>query len=383
MKNDQSAHTLHIKEVEGRGELMEFIRFPFKLYRNNRYYVPPLISEEIKSLSKETNPAFEYSDAKYWLVYRGKEVVGRVAGIINHNYNQKTGIRYLSFGWLDFVDDENVFRLLMEQVISWGRQYNPQYIHGPIGFMEFDASGILVEGFDQLPTAYGKYNHPYYPQYLEKMGFAKEVDWLEYKIILPKVLPEKLTSFGELIEKRQNLHYADTGSVKKILKYADGVFELLNAEYEQIFGFTALSQRQVEDLKKHFIPLLRLKYVAVILNSDDKVVGFGICLPSLSKALQKANGRLFPFGFLHIQKALYFNDTLDTLLIAIHKDYKHKGVNAMIFSRIWKGVVGKGFTSMESTRQLEHNKDVLNLWNKFEHSQHKRARCYIKPLEGE
>jgi GNAT superfamily N-acetyltransferase len=378
MKNHLATHTIRIKEVETHDELMDFIRFPFKLYRKNPWYVPPLISEEIKSLSRDKNPAFEYSDAKYWLAYKDKEIVGRIAGIINHNYNQKSGIRYISFGWLDFVDDEQVLRLLMEQVISWGRQFNPEYIHGPIGFMEFDASGILVEGFDQMPTAYGKYNYPYYPQLMEKVGFTKEVDWVEYNIILPDNLPQKLLTFGEVVAKRQNLHYADTRSKKRILKYADGLFELLNAEYESIFGFTCLTQKQVEDLKKHFLPLLQLRYVAVVLNADDKVVGFGICLPSLSKALQKAGGKLFPFGFLHIQKALYFNDTLDSLLIAIHQDYKHKGVNAMIFSRIWKAVGKNGFTNMESTRQLENNKDVLNLWNKFEYRQNKRARCYIK-----
>jgi hypothetical protein len=370
---------LRLKEVESPGDLMEFIRFPFKLYRKNKYYVPPLIAEEIKTLSKDKNPAFGYSDAKYWLAYKGEEVAGRIAGIINHSYNSKSGKRYLSFGWLDFVEDENVLRLLLDAVTEWSRSYNPEYIHGPVGLMEFDPSGILTEGFDQLPTAYGKYNYPYYPQLMEKLGFKKEVDWVEYKITLPKSLPEKLLQFGDIVAKRQNLKYADSSSKKKLLRYADGLFELLNSEYEQIFGFTPLSDGQIEDLKKHFLPLLRLRYVAVVLDADDKVVGFGICLPSLSKALQKANGKLFPFGFLHIQKALYFNDTLDTLLIAIHKDYKQKGVNAMIFSRIWKGVAGNGITSLESTRQLENNKDVLNLWNKFEYRLHKRARCYVKP----
>ncbi|MFA6334012.1 MAG: N-acetyltransferase [Bacteroidales bacterium] len=282
---------------------------------------------------------------------------------------------------MDFIEDENVLRKLMEIVEFWAVQNNTKNIHGPLGFSDFDASGILVEGFDELPTSCGKYNFPYYSELIEKIGYKKDIDWVEYNIKVPKSVPEKYAKTAMFVKERHKLHSAHLRKKKDLLKYSDEVFQLLNQEYNSLYAFSELTKAQCEDLKKQFIPLLRLKYISIILNSDDKVIGFGICMPSISKALQKSKGSLYPFGILRILIALQKNDTIDTLLIAIHKDYKDKGINAIIFNDIGNSIIKSGITNIESTRELEENINIQNLWNKFEFRQHKKARCYVKKLE--
>ena len=370
-----------IKEVTTRQDLKEFVKFPNRLYRDNRYYVPKLISAEMNALSAGKNPAFEFCEAKYWLAHNGgNRIVGRIAGIINHRYNEKTATNFVRFGWIDFIEDEDVVNALFATAESWARGKKAEYIHGPLGMSDFDESGVLVEGFSELATAYGKYNFPYYGEMIERYGFRKEVDWVEYNVRVPDALPGKYSQMAEFLADRYGLRCAKISGKRNLLEYADRIFELLNREYDCIHGFYELTPKQTEELKKQFIPLLRLKFVSVILNSVNKVVGFGICLPSLSKALQRAGGRLFPFGFIHIHRALRFNDTLDALLIAIQGDYRDKGLNALIFSDIGDPIIKSGITNIETTRELEHNFTVQNLWNKFEYRQHKRARCYVKKL---
>lgn len=367
-----------IKEIMGRKELKEFISFPMRLYKKNKFYVPSLILAELDTLSFK-NPAFEFCEAKYWLAYNNKNIiVGRIAGIINHNYNEKTGIRYARFGWLDFVEDESVLKALFNTVESWAKEKNAEYIHGPLGFSDFDASGVLINGYNEIPSAYGKYNFAYYPKLIERLGYIKEVDWVEFNITIHNTIPERFTQMTEIICKRYNVRSLGSISKQKLSKYADEIFQLLNKEYESIHGFSELTPGQIDTLKKQFIPLLRSKYISVIINSEKNVVGFGICIPSLSKALQKCRGKLFPFGFLRIIRSIYINDTIDTLLIAIHNKYRNKGLNAIIFNDIYRSLVSDGITNIETTRELEHNDRVNNLWNKFECRNHKRARCYIK-----
>lgn len=372
-----------IKEVTDKRLLKKFIKFPNRLYKGNRFYVPQFIASEFSTLSKAKNPAFEFCDARYWLAYDERStIVGRIAGIINHRYNQKTATNYVRFGWLDFVEDLDVLKALFDTVESWARANGAQYLHGPLGFSEFDASGILVEGFNELPTAYGKYNYPYYQSMVEQLGFEKEVDWVEYNIKVPGFVPEKYSKMADIIEERYQLHRLKFSSKRELLAYTDEIFQLLNREYSGIHGFAELTQGQIDDLKKQFIPLIQLKFVSVVKNAQGEMVGFGICLPSLSKAIQKSKGRMFPFGFIYFLKALKYNDTLDTLLIAIHDDYKSKGVNALIFNDIGKAIVESGITNIETTRELEDNFMVQNLWNKLDYRQHKRARCYIKKLSS-
>lgn len=372
---------VYIKEVSTKNELKAFVSYPNYLYKENPYYVPQLISGEIDTLSKDKNHAFEFCESRYWLAYNASnKIVGRIAGIVNHSYNEKTGIFYMRFGWLDFIDDESVVDALIGTVQTWATELGATCLNGPLGFLEFDVAGVLVEGFQELPTAYGKYNAPYYEKHLERLGFTKDVDWVEYSIAIPSEIPAKIATFADIVAKRYNLRAMKFKKKKDILVYADSIFALLNRGYANIHGFSELSDGQIDDLKKQFIPLLNLKFVTIVVDSSDNVVAFGICLPSLSKALQKAKGRLFPFGFLHIMRALKKNDTLDALLIAIEPSYQRKGVNSMIFNSLKDDIIGSSITSIESTRELENNHSVQNLWNELSFRQHKRARCYIKQL---
>jgi hypothetical protein len=370
-----------IKEITSKNDLKKFIKFPNKLYKKNNFYVPPLISAELETLSKDKNPAFDFCEAKYWLAYNeSNTIVGRIAGIINHKYNKKVGKQLVRFGWLDFIEDIDVLKALIQAVVKFANEKGADGIHGPLGFSEFDASGILIEGFDEIPTAYGKYNYPYYSQMIEQLGFEKEVDWVEFRVTVPNKIPVRYNQKAMSIAKKYQLQSVKLKSKKDVLNYADEIFQLLNKEYENIHGFISLTPKQIDALKKQFIPLLRLKFVSVVLNAENKVVGFGICLPSLSRAIQRSKGKLFPLGFLHIQKALCVNDTIDTLLIAIHSDYRNKGVNALIFNNIGNSIVSAGIRYIETTRELEHNFPAQNLWNKFEMRNHKRARCYYKKI---
>jgi len=370
-----------IKEITSKNDLKKFIKFPNKLYEDNKFYVPPLISAELETLSKDKNPAFDFCEAKYWLAYNeDNTIVGRIAGIINHKYNKKVGKQLVRFGWLDFIEDIDVLKALIQAVVKFANEKGAVGIHGPLGFSDFDASGILIEGFDEIPTAYGKYNYPYYSQMIEQLGFEKEVDWVEFRVTVPDEIPVRYSQITGSIAEKYKLQSVKLKSKKEILKYADGIFQLLNKEYESIHGFSELTPNQIDALKKQFIPLLRLKFVSVVVNAENKVVGFGICLPSLSRALQQAKGNLFPFGFLHIQKALRVNETIDSLLIAIHSDYRKKGVNSMIFNDVGNSIVSGGIKYIETTRVLEHNLSTQNLWTKFEMRNHKRARCYFKKI---
>jgi hypothetical protein len=374
------AMSLNIKEISTKKGLKEFIKFPDKLYSGNPYYVPAIHEKELQTLSFDKNPAFEFCRAKYWLVYEDGEIVGRIAGIINDKYNEKHNVKYVRFGWLDFVDDKKVLMLLLQAVRRWALSQKMENIHGPLGFTSFDSSGTLIEGFDEMPTSFAHYNFQYYSKLIEELGYKKDVDWVEYNVKVPQTVPEKFLKGAELVKQRHNLHSAVIRNKKDLLKYSDDVFNLLNAEYNELYAFTELSCKQIEMLKEQFISVLKPEFVSIILNSSNEVVAFGITIPSLSEAQQKAKGRLFPFGFMHIKQALQTNDTVDLLLIAVRKDYQNRGVNGIIFSEIISAFMKNGITHIETTRNLENNQNINNLWNKFEYRQHKRSRCYIKQL---
>lgn len=372
--------SLTIKEISTKKEFIEFVKFPDKLYSGNKFYIPAIHANELQTLSFDKNPAFEFCKAKYWIALRDGVIVGRIAGIINDKYNEKHNIKYARFGWLDFIDDLEVLMLLLQTVEKWAINENMEKIHGPLGFSSFDPSGILTEGFNEMPTSFAHYNFPYYSKLIEKFGYQKDVDWIEYNVKVPKSTPEKFMKGAELIKKRYKLRSAKLKKKKDILKYSDDLFRLLNAEYKDIYAFSELTKRQIEELKKQFISILRPEYVSIILDTTGKVIAFGITIPSIAKAQQKSKGKLFPFGFIRIMYALRKNDTVDTLLIAVQKNYQNKGVSGIIFNDISSAFVKNGITNLESTRELENNIKVNNLWNKLEHRQHKRVRCYIKKL---
>ncbi len=370
-----------IKEVITRRDLKKFVRFPNKLYRNNKYYVPQLESMDMDMLDPKKNHAFQVCEGKYFLAYNGDgEIVGRVAGIINHAYNEKVNQKICRFSCLDFIDDNTVSKALMDAVESYAKEHGLDVMSGPVGFLEFDAAGVLVEGFDEYPTAYGKYNDPYYNDHLLALGYSKETDWVEFNICLDNYDRERDKRAADLIAERYHLHQAELKSRKDIYKYLDGVFDVMNKCYASIHGYSELTEGQLEDLKNQFVPNADPDLVSIILDENEQVVAFSIWMPSLSKALIKAKGHLFPFGFIHILKALHKNDTFDTLLISIDDNYKRKGLSAMIFDKMYVGVKKFGARFLETTRELESNNNVQNLFNKFSPRQHKRARCYMKNL---
>ncbi|MCI2136386.1 MAG: N-acetyltransferase [Bacteroidales bacterium] len=370
-----------IKEVRTKRDLRQFAKFPNVLYKNNKYYVPQLISMDMATFSPKKNRAFEVCEGKYWLAYKDGELVGRVAGIINHKYNRKVGQNICRFGWIDFTNDPEVVHALLDTVESYARANGMNVVEGPVGFLEFDVAGVLVDGFDQYPTAYGKYNDPYYEPLILAEGYKKETDYVEYRVTVPEDI-DRYVKLSKLIGERLGLHEATFKNKKDLVrKYADGIFGVLNHAYSSLHGFSELSQAQCEDLKKEFLPQLILDYVSVIVDKDDKVVAFGITLPSLSKALIKAKGHLFPFGWYHILHALKHNDTIDALLVAISDEYKDKGVNAMLIAKMGIGYHKHGIKYLESTRELESNMAVQNMWGHFERKLHKRARVYIKEIQ--
>ncbi len=372
---------VNIKEVKSKRELKAFVHFPNELYKGNPYYVPQIESMDRNTLTPSKNHAFEVCEGKYWLAYDEKgQIVGRIAGIINRRYNEKVGRKICRFGWIDFIDDRQVSEALIHTVEQYAREKGMDEMSGPTGFLEFDAAGVLVDGFDQLPTAYGKYNSPYYEEHLLAMGYGKEADYVEYLVIVPDTIPERYGSIAQLVMEKNHLHEAPIARRKDVLKYVDGIFKCMNKAYSVIHGFSELTPGQCEDLKNQFFGNVNIDYLSVILDENEEVVAFGICMPSLSKAMQKANGSLFPFGFIHVLHALKHNDTLDTLLIAIDDKYKNKGVNALIFDKVAKGIVKNHIRYVESTRELEQNASVQNLWNRFDRTLHKRARIYQKHL---
>ena len=370
-----------VKEVTTKKELKAFVHFPNALYKDNEYYVPQIESMDRDTLTPSKNHAFEVCEGKYWLAYdeRG-EIVGRVAGIVNHRYNERNGVKVCRFGWIDFVDDSEVSKALMDTVERYAREKGLDTMSGPMGFLEFDAAGVLVDGYDKLPTAYGKYNAPYYERHLVDLGYVKDVDYVEYLIKVPEVIPERYARMAELVSIKNSLHQAPFRKRSELEPYLDGVFRCLNSAYSKLHGFSELSPGQCDDLKKQFLSNINVDYVSIVLDADEHVVGFGVALPSLSKAMQKAKGSLFPFGWVPMLKALRQNDTIDLLLIAIDEKYKNKGLNAMIFDKFAQGITKNGVKYIESTRELEDNTSVQNLWRYLDHDLTKRARTYLKRI---
>ena len=371
---------LVLKEVTSHDGLMSFIRFPDNLYKGCRYYIPAIHKSQISILSKEKNPAFGHCEARYWLARYGNNVVGRVAGIINHRYNKERDVKYIRFGWIDFTEDQEVLNLLIGAIENWAREKGMEYIHGPLGFTSFDASGVLVDGFEELPTSWSHYNYPYDDRMLKDAGYSKDVDWIEMNIKVPGHEPQREIKIARLIEKRYLLRNASFRTRSEMRYYAGLIFELINSVYRDLYGFSTLSADQIENLVNEFLPLIQADYVSVVLNEKDDAVAFGLVIPSLSKALKKAGGRLSPFTMLRILWALRFNDTVDMLLIGVKPEYRNKGAYALVFEKIFNTMKRNGIRQVESNRELEDNEKVQQLWAGYESRQHKRARCYIKPL---
>jgi GNAT superfamily N-acetyltransferase len=371
-----------LKEVNSNNELKKFIKFPFSLYKGNNFWVPPLIFDEIKTLSKKKNPAFDFCDAKYWLAYKNGEIVGRIAGIINHNYNTKWNQKSARFGWIDFIDDEEVSKDLIMQVINWAKEKGMEKIHGPLGFTDLDGEGMLIEGFNELSTFGSIYNHSYYQKHIEKLGFEKDADWIEYLVDFnPNVEgPEKVSRIAKTVAERNHLHILRVKKAKEMLPYARDIFYLINEAYKNLYGFVELTDKQIDMYVKAYFGFIKPDYVPIILDADNKVVGFGITMPSLSVAVQKSKGRLLPFGFLYILKAMKNNPNVDLYLTAVKPEWQNKGVNAMLINEVNEVFVRNNIKKVETNRELEENSKIQAQWKYFEHRLHKRRRCYKKSI---
>ena len=367
-----------IKEVSTKAEMKAYINFVYDLYKGSPYFVPPLRFDEAATLDKKKNPAFDYCEARYWLAYKGNKVVGRIAGIINNAYIDKWKNKYVRFGWVDFEDDENVSRLLIQQVENWAKERGMTAVHGPLGFTDLDHEGTLIEGFDQLGTLASIYNYPYYQRHFEKLGYAKDTDWVEYKIKVDKQVPERLEKLASIVERRLKLSVIKAKKPKEILPYGTAIFELINDAYSNLYGVTPLTQRQMDYYTKQYFSFMKVEYVTIIVDNEGKLAAFGITMPSLSKALQKNQGKLLPFGFIPLLSAMKKNNMADLLMVAIRKDLQGKGVNAMLMKETYASYVKSGVDTVESNHELEDNTKVQSLWDNFDATQHKRRRCFIK-----
>lgn len=372
--------SVEIKKVTTKSELKRFIRFNYEFYKDNPYSVPDLYDDMLNTFSPKKNAAFEFCEADYFLALRDGKIVGRVAAIINRRANETWNRKTVRFGWIDFIDDMEVSTALIDTVKQWGKKRGMTEIEGPLGFTDMDAEGMLVEGFDQLSTMATIYNYPYYPQHMERLGLSKSADWVEMKIYVPDAIPEKHRRISEIIAKRYNLHIRKLKSKKEVRQsgVAHDIFRLINDAYTPLFGYSRMTERQIDQYVKMYVPVLDLRMVSIVENEQNEIVAVGISMASLSRALQKAKGRLLPFGWYHLLKALMWKrpKVLDLLLVAVRPDYQGKGVNALLFTDLIPVYKELGFEYAESNPELEMNEKVQNQWQYFKTEQHKRRRCF-------
>ena len=373
-----------VKKVSSSREMRTFVKFACRLYRNHPCYVPNLLSDDAATLDRRKNHAFEFCEADYFLAYKDGKVAGRVAAIINHKANQAWNVRQVRFGWIDFIEDIEVLEALLGAVSDWGRERGMTDIAGPLGFTDFDPEGMLVEGFDKMGTMITIYNYEYYPAFFEKLGYHKEVDWVEYLIRLPEALPERFGKMARLVLEKNHLRIRKlTMSDVRKEKYGHKMFNLINECYKDLYGYSLLTEKQMDQYVRQYLTFIDLRMVTFIENEEGELVACGITLPSLAEALRKAHGKLFPFGWYHLLKALYFkrSDILDLLLVAAKPEYRSKGLNSVMFYDLIPSLIGLGFKYAESNPELETNLKVQTLWSTFDSKIHKRRRVYAKSLE--
>ena len=375
---------IEIKRITNARGLGQFVQFYYDLYRDNDFAVPFLRFDEVATLRRDKNPSFECCEAEYFLALKEGKVVGRVAALINHRANERWNRRAVRFGWFDFIDDIEVSTALLKAVEDWGREKGMNEIAGPLGFIDTDREGMLIEGFNEISTMYVNYNYPYYPQHIERIGgFEKDNDYMEYKVKVPEVVPDKFSKVTEMVRKRYGLSVHKFTRHELIDKgYAHKIFHLLNATYKYLYGFSELSQEQINKLVNDYIKIADLNLVTAIMDGE-KMVGFGITFPSFSRALQKnRNGRLLPFGWWHLMKILKWHktDTVDLLLIGVLPEYRNKGANALIFDDLIRQFQRYGFDWAVTGPQMESNNGVLSQWQYLESTVIRRHRCYKKEL---
>ncbi len=372
--------TFQIHDIET-NELKRFIKFPFGLYKGNPYYVPPVIDFEISTLSATKNPALKNAMAKYWVVKEGKKIVGRVAAILlNKEFEDKKLVR---FGWIDFIDNFQVSKLLLDTVEQFARNHGAKGVHGPLGFTDLDFEGTLISGFEEMATQATIYNYPYYKEHFEKLGYEKACDWFEMRGTVPEKMPEHLEKTALLIGSRFGIRSKKIKKNKDLLSYSKQAFDLLNETYSGLYGYYPLDDEQIAYYTKLYFDFIRKEYVSLIVNDSNEVVAFAITLPSLSRAFQKSKGSLYPFGFIHILRSFYSNKHLDLFLIAVKPEYQKRGAFALIFYELLGIFLKNGVKYLSTGPMMAQNNSVLNSWNRFEEHIDARKiqrRCFIKKI---
>jgi GNAT superfamily N-acetyltransferase len=370
-----------IQEVKTKKQLKQFIWFGINLYKNCEFAAPPLMMDDLLNLTKGKNPALDFCDAVYFVALKDNKIVGRIAGIINPVSNETWNQKRARFGWLDFVDDKEVSKALFDAASEWAISRGMTEMHGPLGFTDFDHEGTLIEGYDRLGTLAAIYNYPYYPEHIEAYGFVKDADWNEYLITVPEVFPEKYFRIADIVKQKFELTPKHFKTRKEVVdKYATKIFDLLNLCYKDLYGFTKLNDNQVNFYIKLYFSFFRLDTVSIVVDKNDDVVALGIAMPSFTKALQKAKGHLFPFGWFYMLRALKKNDLVDLYLMAVHPDYQNKGVNSIMFAELMPNSAKNGYKFAESNPELETNTRMSSQWGSFEYVNHKRRRVYIKVI---
>ena len=375
--------SITIRKVESRKDFKTFARFANKLYKGNKYYVPSMPADDLNTFNPKTNAAFEFCEAGFYLAYKDDELVGRVAAIVNHKANEAWKVQQVRFGWFDFIDDIEVSAALLDAVIAFGKERGMTQIAGPLGFTDFDPEGMLVEGFDRVSTMALIYNHPYYPEHMKKLGYYKETGWLEYRITLPEEICERHKHIAECVMERYNLKIVKK-TRRQIRKenYGQKLFKLINETYCELYGYSILSEKQIDQYVALYLGLVDMEMLTFVEDENGDLIAAGISIPSLAEALQKCNGELFPFGWWHLAKAMFFNkpETLDLLLIGVRSDYQNKGVNSLMFYDLIGRYKRLGFKYAETNANLETNHKIQAMWEPFEKEQHKKRWVFAKEI---
>lgn len=373
-------HEIEIRKVSSRKALKKFVDFVFQLYKGNAFWVPPIKSEEIATLRKDKNPAFDYCEAEYWIAYRDNKPVGRIAGIINHHEVERWNSRVARFGWIDFIDDLEVSGLLIETVKNWSKAKRMTSLHGPLGFTNMDAEGMLIEGFEEISSLGTIYNFPYYPDHMQRLGFRKAIDQVHYDMGVPLEIPEKVERLTHIVLQKYGLHLLKPRKVRELRPYIEKIFEMYNAAFHDMYGFTELTKRQIDYYSKKYLKLIRPDFVSLVIDANDDVVGFGITIPNLSKALQKNKGSLLPFGFIRLFRALRKNDMVQMYLVGVRPDYQGKGILALVYQELHKTFINNGIKLSRTNPQLEDNLKAVSIWKNYDSRINIRRRCWILDL---
>ena len=373
---------IEVIKVESKKNEKDFVMFPFELYRDCEYWVPPIINEEIDAMDTNKNPVFKNAEAEFYLAYKDNKIVGRIAAIVNWVEIEEQKKNKLRFGWYDTIDDINVSKALMDKVLEFGKNRKLEFVDGPVGFSNMDKAGLLIEGYNELNTMITWYHYPYQKEHLNKLGFSKLAEWVEYKIKIfsAEEAPEKVKKFSKIIQERYNLKVVNFKSTKEIIPYVDKMFELLNVTYSNLQTYVTIKQYQIDFYKEKFIKYIHPDFIKCCLDENDNLIAFLITMPSFSKALKKINGKIGLMGYFHLYKAQHFNDRVSLYLIGVDPKYQSKGVTAVIFNELQQTFNNRGIVEVETNPELVENKAIQAFWKNYESTLHKRRATFTKSL---